>query len=253
MSGPIAHLPQLLRTMEPRLHDGVYAYCVVPHGTDVGALTVVATVAEAEGLTIVVPEAQALQAGLPVHFRAAWITLTVHSDLNAVGLTAAFAGALARAGIGCNVVAGALHDHLFVPVQQAEPALAALRALQHDARADGPVPQALEPARRHVHVWEYTVPAAQVPAFVATYGPDGAWAALFRRAEGYLETLLLQDPAQPGRYLTIDRWASAAAYDAFRARFGAEYEALDRACEALTEHEASLGTYGELAGPSAGG
>jgi hypothetical protein len=85
---------------------------------------------EAEGLTVVVAEAQALAHGWRVAFRSAWITLSVHSDLAAVGLTAAFARALADAGIACNVVAGVHHDHLFVPVDRAADALAALRALQ---------------------------------------------------------------------------------------------------------------------------
>jgi hypothetical protein len=80
-----------------------------------------------------VPEEQAVAAGLPVLFRAAWISLTVHSDLDAIGLTAAFASALGQAGISCNVVAGAFHDHIFVPVAQAQQALAVLRALQQDA------------------------------------------------------------------------------------------------------------------------
>ncbi len=119
--------------MEPVLHAGAYAYCVVPQGTDLTALFPVATVAEAEGLTLVLPEHQALTAGFSVLFRAARITLTVQSDLQAVGLTAAFANALGKAGISCNVVAGAYHDHIFVPVEQAEPALAALRALQQEA------------------------------------------------------------------------------------------------------------------------
>jgi hypothetical protein len=63
-------------------------------------------------------------------FRAAWITLTVHSDLHAVGLTAAVADALAGKRISCNVVAAAHHDHLFVPVDEGAAALAALRDLQ---------------------------------------------------------------------------------------------------------------------------
>jgi hypothetical protein len=65
-----------------------------------------------------------------VLFRAAWITLMVHSDLEAVGLTAAFAHALGQAGISCNVVAGAYHDHIFVPFEQALPAMDALIELQ---------------------------------------------------------------------------------------------------------------------------
>ncbi len=130
MSQGISDLGVLISTMSPELHPGVYVYCVVPQGTDVAALSPVATVAEPEGLTLVLPEEQAIRAGLEVVFRAAWITLTVHSDLQAVGLTAAFAGALGRAGIGCNVVAGAYHDHIFVPLELAQSAMAALEALQ---------------------------------------------------------------------------------------------------------------------------
>lgn len=133
MTQAIANLSALLRAMKPVLNEGVYAYCVVPHGANVAALSPVVTVSEAEGLTLVLPQAQAANAGLQVLFLAAWITLNVHSDLSAVGLTAAFAGALGQAGISCNVVAGAFHDHIFVSVDQAQQALAALKALQQRA------------------------------------------------------------------------------------------------------------------------
>jgi len=133
MTQPISNLTMLLRSMEPVLHEGVYAYCTVPHDAPVAALTPVVTVRESEGMTLVVPEEQAAAAGLPVLFRAAWISLTVHSDLEAVGLTAAFSGALGQAGISCNVVAGAFHDHIFVPVAQAQKALQVLWSLQRDA------------------------------------------------------------------------------------------------------------------------
>jgi hypothetical protein len=116
--------------MQPVLHEGIYAYCSVPHETKLDAFAPVVTVREQEGLTLVVPEEQAVAAGVPVLFRAAWISLTVHSDLAAIGLTAAFSSALGGAGISCNVVAGAFHDHIFVPVEQAEHALAVLRTLQ---------------------------------------------------------------------------------------------------------------------------
>jgi hypothetical protein len=133
MTQPISNLTALLRSMEPVLHEGVYAYCTVTHDDPIAALAPVVTVRESEGLTLVVPEEQAVAAGLRVLFRAAWISLTVHSDLEAVGLTAAFSGALGQAGISCNVVAGAFHDHLFVPVAQAQNALQVLRTLQRDA------------------------------------------------------------------------------------------------------------------------
>nr|WP_231980396.1 ACT domain-containing protein [Tessaracoccus coleopterorum] len=59
----------------------------------------------------------------------AWITLTVHSSLEAVGLTAAVAGRLARAGIACNMLAGAHHDHLLVPTERADEVLLLLAGL----------------------------------------------------------------------------------------------------------------------------
>ena len=62
-------------------------------------------------------------------FPSAWLTLTVHSSLAAVGLTAAFAAALASGAIPANVLAGLRHDHLLVPVDRADDAIAALRAL----------------------------------------------------------------------------------------------------------------------------
>jgi hypothetical protein len=130
MSRPITELSQLLATLSPALHPGAYVYCCVPYGQDVAGLEPVVTVREAQGCTVVVKEGHAVDAGLSILYRAAWITLTVHSDLEAVGLTAAVAAALTAEAISCNVVAGAHHDHLFVPWDRAEDALAALRRLQ---------------------------------------------------------------------------------------------------------------------------
>lgn len=138
MSTPMADLALLLSRMEPVLNDGVWAYAMVPPGTELGGVEPLATFREAEGLTLVVPEADAQRQGWPVLFRAAWISLQVHSDLQAVGLTAAFARALGDAGISCNVLAGACHDHLFVPVERSQDALAALRALSSGTRAEAP-------------------------------------------------------------------------------------------------------------------
>ena len=126
-------LDLLLRTLEPELHPGTWAFACLPADLDLGDLRPLATFREAEGLTVVVPLAQAEAAGWPIAHRAAWITLRVASDLAAVGLTAAFAGALAEAGLSCNVMAGVHHDHLFVPEDRGREALACLRALQRRA------------------------------------------------------------------------------------------------------------------------
>jgi len=133
MVAPAADLAALLRSMAPELQDGVYVYSAVPADRDLSAVAAVVIVREREGVTVVVAEQEAERARLPVLFRAAWITLTVCSDLQAVGLTAAFATALGDAGISCNVVAGAYHDHLFVPVERGADALRVLRQLQRSA------------------------------------------------------------------------------------------------------------------------
>jgi len=98
---------------------------------------------------------------------------------------------------------------------------------------------------RYVYVWEFRVAPEREPEFVAAYGPAGTWAQMFRKAAGYIETLLLQDRSVPGRFLTIDRWSDEAAHERFVAQFRDEYRALDLACEPLTQHETSLGSYWE--------
>lgn len=128
-----ADLESLLRKMEPVLNEGIYVYSVVPVGTDLSSIPALVTVREAEGITVITSEAEAAEAKLPVLFRAAWITLMVHCELQAVGLTAAVSQALSEAGISCNVVAAAHHDHIFVPVDRAGQAMKRLSALQERA------------------------------------------------------------------------------------------------------------------------
>jgi hypothetical protein len=130
MHEPVTDLAELLRSMRPVRNRGVYVFASVPYDTALAALQPIATFREPEGLSVVVEERLAQAAGLAAMFRSAWLTLTVHSDLHAVGLTAAVAEALANAGISCNVVAAAYHDHLFVPVDAADQALAILNQLQ---------------------------------------------------------------------------------------------------------------------------
>jgi hypothetical protein len=133
MEPPISDLRELLAAMNPELHEGAYVFVSVPLGTSLAGLSPLASFCEGEGLTLVLEEAIAERRQLPVLFRAAWISLTVHSDLQAVGLTAAIASALADAGISCNLMAGAFHDHLFVPVASAQQARSILRSLQQRA------------------------------------------------------------------------------------------------------------------------
>lgn len=126
-------LRKLLSGMRPELNPGRYVFTVAEDGVPAG-VTPVVTVAEQEGLTLVVPQADADAAGMAYDYVAGWITLRVHSALDAVGLTAAVARALADAGLSCNVVAGFHHDHLFVPYEQAGRAVEVLRRLADAGR-----------------------------------------------------------------------------------------------------------------------
>ncbi|MCT8574326.1 ACT domain-containing protein [Glaesserella parasuis] len=133
MTLPINNLNELLRTMTPYLNEGIYLFATVEPDTAIPLLEIISSIQEQEGLSIVISEQTAQKYQLNAQFRAAWITLTVHSDLAAVGLTAAFAAALGQAQISCNVVAGNYHDHIFVPYEQADLAMSVLKKLQQDA------------------------------------------------------------------------------------------------------------------------
>lgn len=130
-------LDQLLATMEPALSEGCFVYASVPVAALAEHLSrgPIGLFREEEGITLILPAeaADGLAASAPMRL----ITLTVHSSLEAVGLTAAFSVALTEAGISANVVAGYYHDHIFVPERDADRAIEALRALSRAAREKG--------------------------------------------------------------------------------------------------------------------
>ena len=129
MSG-IRDLATLLRRLEPRLHEDELVYCSIPTAAQVPPdLQLWAMIQEAEGTTLVVRAADAKRHALPASFACRCITLEVGSALDAVGLTAAVAGALSEAGIACNMIAGFHHDHVLVPKRKAARALAVLQRL----------------------------------------------------------------------------------------------------------------------------
>ncbi len=137
------NLRALLAGMHPVRRPGEYVYVLWPHGRPLAA-GVEAAVREAEGLTVVLPRSEADKEGLTYDFVGAWITLQIHSALEAVGLTAAVSRALTDARISCNVLAGFHHDHLLVPVADAPRALEVLSELAgqgrqvQDAQLPGP-------------------------------------------------------------------------------------------------------------------
>lgn len=126
-------LNTLRRSMRPTLRPGRFVFCCFHDFTVPEGVRPIALFEEAEGLTAIVTEQEALAGGLAWEFPARLITLAVHSDLQAVGFLAGVLAALAAARVPCNVVSGYFHDHLFVPADRVDVALQALEDHAADA------------------------------------------------------------------------------------------------------------------------
>jgi len=94
-----------------------------------------------------------------------------------------------------------------------------------------------------VVVWEFWVRSGAEGEFERAYGPDGAWVRLFSGDPAYGGTKLVRDAGEPRRYLTLDYWASAAAYESFKRDYVVQYGEIDRQCEKLTEREEEIGRF----------
>ena len=122
----ITNLEMLRSSMEPILNEGVYVFTSVKDISNIPRGLAICEIKEKEGITLVLEKSAAERLNLAFTFTAAWITLNVHSALEAVGLTAAFATALGEADISCNVMAGYYHDHIFVAEKDAQKAMQVL-------------------------------------------------------------------------------------------------------------------------------
>jgi heme-degrading monooxygenase HmoA len=80
-------------------------------------------------------------------------------------------------------------------------------------------------------------------AFERAYGADGEWAQFFRQGAGYIGTELLRDVETSGRYLVIDRWESAEAYNAFTTEHREDYVRRVDDTRFYYEHELRFGTF----------
>ena len=119
-------LAEMLASLGVERRPGVFTYVAVASPSPQLLAAAHATVDEGRSTTVVVPVEVAEDAGHPVVVRLAWLTLTVESSLEAVGLTAAISARLTELDISCNVLAGYHHDHLLVPLHRAEDAIDAL-------------------------------------------------------------------------------------------------------------------------------
>ena len=128
MTGEV-DLQKLIKGMKPELNKGEYVYCLADSKERAIALDPLCYFLEKEGGTIILSKEKADAMQLPYTITFAWITLAVHSSLEAVGLTAAVSKSLTEANISCNVVAAFYHDHIFVPIKDSGRAMNVLQKL----------------------------------------------------------------------------------------------------------------------------
>ena len=108
--------------------EGEFVFCTFKDARygDHANLSPLAAIQESEGLTLVIPRHTADAQRLNYESTFAGIMLSVHSSLDAIGLTAAFSSKLAQAGLSANVIAGFFHDHIFVHYPDVNAAIAVL-------------------------------------------------------------------------------------------------------------------------------
>ena len=122
-------LARLLSSLAPGLVEGEFVFCTIENACygDFAQLSPLASFREREGLTLVLAQSGADEAGFTYESVFRCITLNVHSSLDAVGLTATVCARLAQRGISANVIAAYYHDHIFVQSERATEALAVLK------------------------------------------------------------------------------------------------------------------------------
>lgn len=119
-------LDTLIQSMQPSLDPDIYVFATVGNGSNTADIVPRMVFEEREGTTLIVKQNDAEKAGISYEFPCRMITLNIHSALDAVGFLAKVTSKLASLGMGVNPVSGFYHDHLFVPEDRAEDAMAAL-------------------------------------------------------------------------------------------------------------------------------
>ncbi|MBS1667016.1 MAG: ACT domain-containing protein [Bacteroidetes bacterium] len=122
-------LQTLLKNIEPIQQSGEFVFCSLPDIDLAKGHDAIMCFKEEEAYTLILAKQSADELGLHYSFIAGWITLSVHSSLEAVGLTAAFSKALSDNGISSNVVAAFYHDHIFVNIQDVGKAMKVLQSV----------------------------------------------------------------------------------------------------------------------------
>ena len=124
------NLSTLLKGMKPEVKQGEFVFCSIDSfSMALADISPIGIFHEDEGTTLIISRLHANEADLKYDSEYKMITLTLHSDLNAIGFIAKITERFAKKNIAVNVISAFHHDHLFVQENDLKDALWELRML----------------------------------------------------------------------------------------------------------------------------